>query len=62
MDKITVLYRIADSVSNSKNRLINVDYINEIVAVEETLVIPTLNANQQLLMLRKRLWPKLAIQ
>ncbi|QJT28661.1 glycosyltransferase [Aeromonas media] len=62
MDKITVLYRIADSVSNSKSRLINVDYINEIVAVEEKLVIPTLSDNQYILKLRKRQWPKLAIR
>ncbi|BBT96047.1 hypothetical protein WP8W19C03_27410 [Aeromonas veronii] len=62
MDKSTVLYRIADSVSNSKSRLINVSYINEIIAVEELLVIPTLNADQFLLRLRKRLWPKLAIR
>lgn len=62
MNTMTVLYRIADSVSNSKSRLINIRYINEIIAVEETLVIPTLNANQKLLKLRKRLWPKLAIR
>ncbi|MFM4937379.1 glycosyltransferase family 2 protein [Aeromonas veronii] len=62
MNTVTVLYRIADSVSNSKSRLINLRFINEIIAVEETLVIPTLNANQQLLKLRKRLWPKLAIR
>lgn len=61
METITVLYRIADSVSNSKNRLINLSYINEIIAVEEQLVIPTLNANQYFLKLRKRLWPQLAI-
>ncbi len=62
MDTTTVLYRIADSVSNSKTRLINLSYINEIIAVEEKLVIPTLNVNQQLLKFRKRLWPKLAIR
>lgn len=62
MDSITVLYRIADSVSNSKSRLINLSYINEIIAVEEQLVIPTLNANQYVLKVRKRLWPKLAIR
>lgn len=62
MDTITVLYRIADSVSNSKSRLINLSYINEIIAVEEQLVIPTLNANQFFLKMRKQLWPKLAIR
>ncbi|MGL5668022.1 MAG: glycosyltransferase family 2 protein [Shewanella sp.] len=61
MPTITVLYRIADSVSNSKSFLINLSYINEIIAVEEKLVIPTLNKNQKLLKLRKRLWPRLAI-
>lgn len=62
MDKNTVLYRVADSVSNSKNRLINLDYINEIISVEEQLIIPTLDSSQYLLKLRKRLWPKLAIR
>ncbi|HIF9205984.1 TPA: glycosyltransferase family 2 protein [Photobacterium damselae] len=62
MEKLTVRYRISDSVSNSNNRLINQKYIREIISVETKLIIPTLNKEQRLLRLRKQLWPNLAIQ
>lgn len=62
MEKITVYYRIADSVSNSTSRLINEIYIKEIMAVERELVIPTLGRSDIVLKYRKELWPKLAIK
>lgn len=62
MDKVTVKYRIADSLSNSKMRLINEIYIEQIAAVEKKLVIPTLTTWQSLLKWRKLSWPYLAIK
>lgn len=58
MNKLTVYYRIGNGVSNSKNKLINSSYINEIISIEKKLVIPTLDNSQWLLKVRKRLWPK----
>lgn len=62
MDVVTVYYRISDSISNSTSRLLNYDFINEIINIEEQLVIPTLKPSQFVLKFRKRVWPKLAIQ
>lgn len=62
MDKMTVYYRVGDSVSNSKSRLINEKYIHQIIDVERKLVIPTLKKYQIILKYRKILWPLCVIK
>lgn len=40
IDKITVNYRIADSLSNSRTRLVNIDFINQIYLLHKQEVWP----------------------
>ncbi|BCS48552.1 glycosyl transferase family 2 [Aeromonas jandaei] len=61
-DKVTVLYRVGNSISHSTSCLVNTRFIDEIMAVERLLVLPTLKSHQKLLKLRKSWWPVLVIK
>lgn len=62
MNRLTVCYRIGDSVSKSKTKLVNELFLNDIIRVERDLVIPSLDKSRWFLILRKRLWPKFALK
>lgn len=59
--EITVRYRISDSLSNSREKLINLAYYREIINIEERLILPDIPKKYKLFRLRKRLWPRLVI-
>ena len=61
-DKVTVLYRVGNSISHSTSGLVNTRFINEIMVVERLLVLPTLKSHQKILKLRKFWWPVLVIK
>lgn len=54
LNKITVYYRISDSTSNVVNRLGNVNYLKQIINIDELLIYPTLNKNEFFYKYRKR--------
>ncbi|WP_412503568.1 glycosyltransferase family 2 protein [Shewanella indica] len=62
MDKMTVEYRLTESVSHSSMKLINEVYFNEIIKVEIELVAPTLSSQQKILKFRKWFWPYLVVK
>ncbi|WP_198779809.1 glycosyltransferase family 2 protein [Shewanella putrefaciens] len=59
--KQTVLYRIGESSSRTKLRLVNEKYIKQLLLIDEKLIFPTLNSTQIFLKFRKRLWIKLVL-
>ncbi|WP_323899955.1 glycosyltransferase family 2 protein [Aeromonas caviae] len=61
MNKITVFYRFGDSVSRSKKSLINEAFIKEIINIDETLIIPSLENIDFILILRKKSWTRLSL-
>lgn len=61
MDVVTVKYRLGDSVSRSKTRLINEEYIKDIIKVDKALVIPSLGEFAVFHIVRKKAWANLAL-
>ncbi|WP_438288217.1 glycosyltransferase family 2 protein [Edwardsiella tarda] len=61
MDKVTVFYRIGDSLSRSKTILINTSFIKEIINIDEKLLIPSMETKYTILVLRKKIWPRLIL-
>ncbi|KHS90848.1 hypothetical protein RC86_12510 [Pectobacterium brasiliense] len=55
----TVLYRMdGDSITNSKSRLININFINDLISVDKYIINRDLNHKHIFLRLRKYLWPR----
>lgn len=62
MDKVSVYYRVGDSVSNSKSKLVNENFIRELIEIDKELIFPTLKSSQIVLKYRKLLWTTLAVK
>ncbi|RRO08357.1 glycosyltransferase family 2 protein [Pectobacterium aquaticum] len=55
----TVLYRMdGDSITNSKSRLINVNFINDLMRVDEYIINHDLSYKDSFLKFRKYFWPR----
>ncbi|UVO09724.1 glycosyltransferase [Pectobacterium polonicum] len=55
----TVLYRMdGDSITNSKARLININFINDLIRIDKYIINKDLNHKHALLKIRKYLWPR----
>ncbi|AIU87872.1 glycosyltransferase family 2 protein [Pectobacterium versatile] len=58
----TVLYRMdGDSITNSKSRLINVNFINDLMKVDTYIINHDLSYKDSFLKFRKYLWPRGAL-
>ncbi|ADT95181.1 glycosyl transferase family 2 [Shewanella baltica OS625] len=53
----TVCYRKAESMSNTKQKLINEVFLYEVIKVDKLLILPTISKYNSLLKLRKKYWP-----
>ncbi|MDG0796881.1 glycosyltransferase family 2 protein [Pectobacterium punjabense] len=57
----TVLYRMdGDSITNSKARLININFINDLIKIDKYIINKDLNHKHAFLKIRKYLWPRCA--